>query len=93
MANSFETLLKLTDKFNGLTLLPELYCNDMTPERKMKIKPFQNPVPVREISLVNYRKDTNSFTIKYLESTIKRLMEGRLSSENKKSKDLEIIGL
>ena len=92
MANSFETLLKLTDKFNGLTLLPELYCNDMTPERKLKIKPFQNPVPVREISLVNYRKDANSLTIKYLESTIKRLMEGRLSSENKKSKDLEIIG-
>lgn len=92
-ANSFETLLKLTDKFNGLTLLPELYCNDMSPERKLKIKPFQNPIPVREISLINYRKHANNLTVRYLENTIRKLMQGRLSSEGMKNKDLEIVGL
>ena len=92
-ANSFETLLKLTDEFKGLTLLPELYCNDMKPERKQKIKPFQKPIPVREISLIHYRKHDNNLSVDYLVRTIKKLMEGRLSTANFKSSDLEIVGL
>ena len=92
-ANSFETLLKLTDEFNGLTLLPELYCQEMSAERKQKIKPFQKPIPVREISLIHYRKHANNLSVDYLVKTIKRLMEGRLSTVDFKSSDLEIVGL
>lgn len=50
---SFETLVKLVENKNGVTLLPQLSWQSLeTDERKRMIRKFAHPEPVREVSLV-----------------------------------------
>lgn len=91
-ANSFETLVNLTDEFGGITMIPELYFQGMKEIRKNKTRPFNFPIPVREISLVYYRPYAKLSAIEKIAGEIKSLMKGRLSTEKNKAKDLSIIG-
>lgn len=52
---SLETLIKLIEKQEGFTLLPYLATLDMDEARSTRIRPFNEPVPVREVSLVMHR--------------------------------------
>lgn len=54
-AGSIETLMNIVDINEGITIIPELVAHTLTDERKMKVKQFAHPVPVREISLLTYR--------------------------------------
>lgn len=54
-AGNLETLLGMVDAFGGLTLLPELHYHQMAPARQEKVAYFQQPIPVREVSLVYHR--------------------------------------
>lgn len=92
-ASSFETLLGLTDQFGGITLIPELYFNQLNESRKEKTRRFSAPIPVREISLVSFRKHINHHTIEGLANTIKGHVNGQLLSSQYPNKDLEIIGI
>ena len=93
MGSSFETLLNLTDKFGGYTLIPELYYKNMSKQKQNKTKHFQKPIPVREISIVTYRHFAKNQTIKYLTSLIQALVNTNLSTKSYKNKDLDIIGI
>lgn len=92
-ASSFETLLGLTDQFGGITLIPELYYSQMDSERKQRTRTFATPVPVREISLVTFRKHVNDFTIQHLTKTIQKKVKGQLMTSHLQNKDLDIIGI
>lgn len=59
-SHSFETLLNMVDSFGGLTILPELYVQTLSPEHQNRVMEFEKPVPVREISLVAYRTEVKS---------------------------------
>ncbi|GAA4399986.1 LysR substrate-binding domain-containing protein [Nibrella viscosa] len=52
---SLETLMKIIDKQDGFTLIPYLATLDMPTERLTRVKPFVDPQPVREVSLVTHR--------------------------------------
>lgn len=52
---SLETLIKLIDKQGGFTLLPYLATLDMDAVRRSRLRPFNAPSPVREVSLVMHR--------------------------------------
>jgi LysR family hydrogen peroxide-inducible transcriptional activator len=52
---SLETLIKLIDKQDGFTLLPYLATLDMDASRRLRLRPFGGPAPVREVSLVMHR--------------------------------------
>ena len=52
---SLETLIKLIDKQEGFTLLPYLAMLDMDDIRRARVRPFDAPQPVREVSLVMHR--------------------------------------
>lgn len=52
---SLETLIKLIDKQGGFTLLPYLATLDMDAHRQARLRPFEAPQPVREVSLVMHR--------------------------------------
>ena len=52
---SLETLIKLIDKQDGFTLLPYLATLDMDGIRRLRLRPFDGPAPVREVSLVMHR--------------------------------------
>ncbi|MBN2167437.1 MAG: LysR family transcriptional regulator [Marinilabiliaceae bacterium] len=91
--SSFETLLNLTDSFGGITLIPELYFNQLSNNRKNKTKSFDIPIPVREISLVSHRPYSKIQTINLISNKIKHLIKNHLSTSTYKPKDLEIIGI
>ncbi len=54
-AGSLETLKRLVDAQNGITILPELATGYLTDEQRRKVKRFAHPEPVREVSLVTHR--------------------------------------
>lgn len=91
--SSFDTLLNLTDRFGGYTLVPELYYQDMPEQRQHKTKPFQKPIPVREISLVSYRPQSKQRTLEFLAQAIQRWVKPHLSTTQLANKDMEVIGI
>ncbi len=54
-AGSIETLRKMVDLNNGITILPELALRDLTKTQMKNIRYFKSPAPVREVSIVTYR--------------------------------------
>lgn len=52
---SVDTLKRLVDSNNGITILPELAVIDFPEESRKFLHYFEPPVPVREISIVTYR--------------------------------------
>lgn len=52
---SIETLRKIVDTHQGITILPLLALKDLTAKQKNNVRYFEKPVPVREIGLVTYR--------------------------------------
>lgn len=54
-AGSIQTLKKMVDMNNGITILPELALKELTAKDMKNVRHFKPQVPVREISLVTYR--------------------------------------
>lgn len=51
-SGSLTALKKMVDLHGGLTLLPELAIADFSEEAKTRLRRFESPAPLREISLV-----------------------------------------
>lgn len=69
-AGSIATLLNMVKVNQGLTVIPELVVNSLTPEQQKRIRHFAAPVPVREISLITYREVLKAPLLKVLEEEI-----------------------
>lgn len=54
-AGSIDTLIKMVDHQSGVTIVPELAIYTLTHEQRKRLRPFADPVPVREVSLVTHR--------------------------------------
>lgn len=54
-AGSIETLKKMVETKNGITILPELALQDLSARQLKMVRHFKAPVPVREVSLVTHR--------------------------------------
>ncbi len=55
-SGNLETLRKMVDQNGGYTLLPLLVSQDLhETEQKKRIKPFDSPVPTREVSIVHHK--------------------------------------
>jgi LysR family transcriptional regulator, hydrogen peroxide-inducible genes activator len=54
-AGSIDTLIKMVDHQSGVTIVPELATFTLTKEQRKRLRPFADPVPVREVSLVTHR--------------------------------------
>lgn len=78
--NSFETLMRLADHFGGFTLLPESYIIDMDDDRMAKIRPFQPPTPMREISIISKHLNLHSRVIDALQKHITTRVKDKLTS-------------
>lgn len=73
-SSSFETLLNMVDSFGGLTVIPELYVKTLSENHKEKVLDFENPIPVREVSLISYRSEVKPALSKMLVIKIKQLV-------------------
>ncbi len=54
-AGSVETLRKMVEMNNGVTILPEMATLDFTVKQLNMVRHFKAPVPVREVSMVTHR--------------------------------------
>lgn len=92
-SNSFETLINLSDRMGGLTLIPELYYKSLSDERKQKTRGFQSPIPVREVSLLALKPLVKRQSMMGLSKLIKSLIVPQLLTQNYKNNELNIIGI
>ena len=69
-AGSVETLRKMVEMNNGITILPEMATFDFNEKQLSMVKHFQNPVPVREISLVTHRDHVKKKLVDVLKAEI-----------------------
>lgn len=67
---SIETLKRIVEVNEGITILPALALNSMTAKQKKNVRFFKPPVQVREIGLVTYRYFVKEKLIKSLVNEI-----------------------
>ena len=54
-AGSLETLRRMVELNDGITILPELAVQDLTGKQRRLIRHFRRPAPMREVSMVTHR--------------------------------------
>jgi len=70
-SGSLETLKRIVEKQFGYTFLPELATIDMESSSMKYLKSFQNPEPMREVSLITHRSFIKKRLINLLFEEIK----------------------
>lgn len=73
-AASFETLRALIDEAGGCTLVPETFARTLpAPIRRARIRPFRDPVPTREVSLIASRAHWKTEILEALTASLRAL--------------------
>lgn len=80
---NLETLKKLVDTDFGMTVLPYLMVSDFTENEKERCRPFKNPQPCREISIVYGRSHLKGHVIKAFTHELKKHLPEQLLSKGK----------
>lgn len=81
-SGSFETLIKLSDEGLGTTLLPYLHTMDLSDKSKFHLKPFVDPKPAREVSLLYPNNELKIHIIDALRTTIQGVIRGAIAFSN-----------
>ena len=82
---SIETLKKIVEANQGITILPKLALKDMSTKQKKNVRFFKAPSPVREIGLVTYRYFVKERLIKKLKEEILNHIPLDMQSKVKKN--------
>ncbi|MFY7889566.1 MAG: LysR substrate-binding domain-containing protein [Spirosomataceae bacterium] len=69
-AGSLETLRKMVERNQGITILPALATMDFVEHQTNMIRKFRTPAPVREVSLVTHKNFMKSAILKALKTSI-----------------------
>ena len=67
---NIETLKRMVDKSDGITILPELAVMEFSKPQLKFVKRLKSPSPAREVSLVTHRDHINTKLIKALKEEI-----------------------
>jgi LysR family hydrogen peroxide-inducible transcriptional activator len=85
-AGSIETLKRMVEINEGVTIVPELALDIFTPEQKKNLRYFEPPVPGREIGIVTYRH----FVKEKLISALKNQILAKIPDEMKNPERLSV---
>lgn len=81
-AGSFETLRALIDQVGGFTLIPESFARLLPGDvRVQRVRPFADPQPLREVSLVAHRQHWKAAILDAIGGTLKELAPRSLPRE------------
>ena len=69
-AGSIETLRRMVEMNDGITILPELTTLDLTPKQQKLLRSFKKPAPMREVSIVVHRDFVKKKLIEALKKEI-----------------------
>ena len=86
-AGSFETLRRMVDLYDGITVLPELATFDMSAKQHQHLRYFKHPAPVREVSLVMHR----NFVKRRLVEALKQQIIATIPEKIKKNKKALVV--
>ena len=84
-AGSFETLRRMVEINDGITILPELATFDMTAFQRNHLRYFKQPSPVREVSIVTHRDFVKRKLIELLKKEILAAVPEKLRNNKKKT--------
>jgi LysR family hydrogen peroxide-inducible transcriptional activator len=82
-SSNVDTLRKMVDKSKGLTILPELATFEFTEDQMERIRYFEDPEPVREVSIV-----TNDYFVRL--SLLQTIIDEKMRVQKKNRKILRI---
>ena len=88
-AGSIETIIRLVESNQGITILPSMALLGMSTKQKKNIRHFKKPAPVREISIITY----HHFSKERLISALKNEILLHIPEELKHQKKNEVIGI
>ncbi len=88
-AGSIDSLKRLVDFNNGVTILPLLAIREFSKEEMASVQYFKEPEPVRQISIVTYRHHLKERSVDVLQAMIRKKVEPILGN----SKAVEILGI
>ncbi|TDO19149.1 LysR family hydrogen peroxide-inducible transcriptional activator [Pedobacter duraquae] len=86
---SVETLIRMVDRNDGATLLPELALAELSVKQLTKVRSFKSPEPVREISLVTHK----NFIKKRMLNALKEQILAVIPKAMKQRKKKDVIGI
>jgi LysR family hydrogen peroxide-inducible transcriptional activator len=69
-AGSIETLRRMVELSDGLTILPELASMELTGKQQDQLREFKRPAPMREVSLVVHRDFLKKRLVEILKNEI-----------------------
>lgn len=81
---NIETLKRMVDKSDGITILPELAVMEFTKPQMKLVKRLKEPSPAREVSLVTHRDHLKTKLIKTLKEEILGIVPKAMQKLNKK---------
>jgi LysR family transcriptional regulator, hydrogen peroxide-inducible genes activator len=88
-AGSFETLRRMVELNDGITILPELATQDFSKRQQGLIRRFRKPSPMREVSLVVRRDFVKERLVRILQEEIMSSIPEKI----KKNKEAYIVPL
>ncbi|MBC7686707.1 MAG: hydrogen peroxide-inducible genes activator [Aquabacterium sp.] len=88
-AGSVETLRKMVEMNNGVTILPEMATLDFSVKQLNMVRHFKAPVPVREVSLVTHRDYVKKKLVDVLKAEIIEALPKKITL-NKKNNIVKI---
>lgn len=81
---NIETLKRMVDKSEGITILPELAVMEFTKSQLKLVKQLKEPRPAREVSLVTHRNHLKTKLITKLKEEILAVVPSQMHSLQKK---------
>jgi LysR family hydrogen peroxide-inducible transcriptional activator len=83
-AGSIETLRRMVDMNDGITILPELATLGMTTKQLGQIRYFKRPAPMREVSIIVHRDFVKKRLIEILKEEILASIPSKISLNKSK---------
>lgn len=81
---NIETLKRMVDKSDGITILPELAVMEFTKPQMKLVKRLKEPSPAREVSLVTHRDHLKTKLIKTLKEEVLAIVPKAMQKLNRK---------
>lgn len=83
-AGSIETLRRLVETNDGITIIPELATLDMSTKQQKHLRYFKSPAPVREVSIATHRNYVKQRLIQVLKEEILLSIPDKMEKNKKK---------
>ena len=82
-AGSIETLRRMVDLNDGITIIPELATLDLTGRQQQSLRHFKSPAPMREVSMVVHRHFVKKKLIEVLKQEILKVVPEKIRNNKK----------